>query len=70
MTAEKSVGGVGLQMMMNQDWPEVKITDEKLENKKNKIKKRQRLNKRGFMLLCNSSMFEISVTMMIMTKAD
>lgn len=70
MTAEKSVGGVGLQMMMNQDWPEVKITDEKLENKKNKIKKSQRINKRGFMLLCNSSMFEISVTMMIMTKAD
>ena len=33
------MGGVGLQMMMNQDWPEVKITDEKLENKKNKIKK-------------------------------
>ena len=34
MMAEKSVGGVGLQMMMNQDWPEVKITDEKLEKKK------------------------------------
>ena len=37
MTAEKSVGGVGLQMMMNQDWPEVKITDEKLENKQKRF---------------------------------
>lgn len=59
--AEKSVGGVGLQIKMNQDWPEVPITDEKLEDK----------HKRFHVIMqLNFSTFEISITMMIMTKAD
>ena len=55
------MGGVGLQIKMNQDWPEVPITDEKLEDK----------HKRFHVIMqLNFSTFEISITMMIMTKAD
>lgn len=61
MKAEKSVGGVGLQIKMNQDWSEVPITDEKLEDK----------HKRFHVIMqLYFSRFEISITMMIMTKAD